>query len=77
MREARARLDVNPVAIHASYLINLCSQTESVRENSVDAVVAQAHIRHIILSLQTFSRLMIPTLLAMTNLIYLKSLLAA
>jgi len=37
MREARARLDVHPVAIHASYLINLCSQTESVRENSVDA----------------------------------------
>jgi deoxyribonuclease-4 len=37
MREARARLDVNPVSIHASYLINLCSQTESVRENSVDA----------------------------------------
>ena len=37
MREARERLDVHPVAIHASYLINLCSQTESVRENSVDA----------------------------------------
>ena len=37
MRGARARLDVNPVSIHASYLINLCSQTESVRENSVDA----------------------------------------
>jgi deoxyribonuclease IV len=37
MREARAKLDVNPVAIHASYLINLCSQTESVRENSVNA----------------------------------------
>jgi deoxyribonuclease-4 len=28
---------VNPVSSHASYLINLCSQTESVRENSVDA----------------------------------------
>ncbi len=37
MREARAALDVNPVVIHASYLINLCSQTESVRENSVAA----------------------------------------
>jgi deoxyribonuclease-4 len=35
MREARAALDVNPVSIHASYLINLCSQTESVRENSI------------------------------------------
>jgi deoxyribonuclease-4 len=37
MREARAALDMNPVAVHASYLINLCSQTESVRENSVNA----------------------------------------
>jgi deoxyribonuclease-4 len=35
MREARAALDVNPVSVHASYLINLCSQTESVRENSI------------------------------------------
>jgi deoxyribonuclease-4 len=35
MRELRAALDVGPVSIHASYLINLCSQTESVRENSV------------------------------------------
>ncbi len=37
MREARERLEVNPVSIHASYLINLCSQTESVRVNSIDA----------------------------------------
>jgi deoxyribonuclease-4 len=37
MRELRAELDVGPVAIHASYLINLCSQTESVRVNSVGA----------------------------------------
>src|SRR5277367_4862854 len=36
MQELRAKLDINPVAIHASYLINLCSQTESVRVNSVD-----------------------------------------
>jgi deoxyribonuclease-4 len=36
MRAARAELGVSPVSIHASYLINLCSQTESVRENSVD-----------------------------------------
>ena len=35
MREARERLGVWPVSIHASYLINLCSQTESVREFSV------------------------------------------
>ena len=37
MRELRALHDVGPVAIHASYLINLCSQTEAVRENSVAA----------------------------------------
>ena len=37
MRELRAEFDVNPVSIHASYLINLCSQTESVRENSIGA----------------------------------------
>jgi deoxyribonuclease-4 len=36
MRALRAEFDVNPVAIHASYLINLCSQTESVRANSID-----------------------------------------
>ncbi len=37
MREERARLGVGPVSIHASYLINLCSQTEAVRANSVGA----------------------------------------
>jgi deoxyribonuclease-4 len=37
MRELRAKHDVGPVAIHASYLINLCSQTEAVRANSVAA----------------------------------------
>ncbi len=37
MAELRAKHDVGPVAIHASYLINLCSQTESVRENSTKA----------------------------------------
>jgi len=37
MREARAKHDVNPIVIHASYLINLCSQVESVRANSVSA----------------------------------------
>ncbi|NYF88436.1 deoxyribonuclease IV [Tunturiibacter empetritectus] len=37
MRELRAKHDVGPVAIHASYLINLCSQTESVRVNGVAA----------------------------------------
>jgi len=37
MKELRAKHDVGPVSIHASYLINLCSQTESVRENSTTA----------------------------------------
>jgi deoxyribonuclease-4 len=37
MRELRAKHDVGPVAIHASYLINLCSQTESVRVNATAA----------------------------------------
>jgi deoxyribonuclease-4 len=37
MQELRTKHDVNPVAIHASYLINLCSQSESVRANSTTA----------------------------------------
>ena len=37
MRELRAAHDVGPISIHASYLINLCSQTESVRVNSTAA----------------------------------------
>ncbi|MBN9615024.1 MAG: endonuclease IV [Acidobacteriales bacterium 59-55] len=37
MLALREKYDVGPVAIHASYLINLCSQTESVRENSTAA----------------------------------------
>jgi deoxyribonuclease-4 len=37
MAELRAKHDVGPVAVHASYLINLCSQTESVRDNSTKA----------------------------------------
>jgi len=37
MRELRAKHDVGPIAVHASYLINVCSQTASVRENSVGA----------------------------------------
>ena len=34
MRDLRHAHDVGPVSIHASYLINLCSQTESVRASS-------------------------------------------
>lgn len=37
MLELRKQHDVGPVAVHASYLINVCSQTESVRANSVAA----------------------------------------
>ncbi len=37
MREGLAAHDIGPLVIHASYLINLCSQTESVRENSTKA----------------------------------------
>ena len=37
MKDLRAKNDVGPVAIHASYLINLCSQTDAVRKNSIEA----------------------------------------
>src|ERR1700744_3818244 len=37
MRAFRKALDVNPAVIHTSYLVNLCSQTESVRVNSTAA----------------------------------------
>jgi deoxyribonuclease IV len=33
----RSEHDIGPLVIHASYLINVCSQTESVRKNSVAA----------------------------------------
>jgi deoxyribonuclease-4 len=37
MTALRAEYGIGPYSIHASYLINLCSQTESVRENSIGA----------------------------------------
>ena len=37
MRELRTKLDVSPVVIHTSYLVNVCSQTDDVREKSVAA----------------------------------------
>jgi deoxyribonuclease-4 len=37
MRDLRQKHDIGPISIHASYLINLCSQTESVRVNSTAA----------------------------------------
>jgi deoxyribonuclease-4 len=37
MRELRAQFDVGPLVIHTSYLVNVCSQNEEVREKSVTA----------------------------------------
>jgi deoxyribonuclease-4 len=37
MKELRAKLDVGPLVIHTSYLVNVCSQTEEIREKSVVA----------------------------------------
>lgn len=37
MRTQRAKLDVGPLVIHTSYLVNVCSQTEEFREKSVAA----------------------------------------
>ena len=37
MRELRAKLDVGPLVIHTSYLVNVCSQSDEVREKSIVA----------------------------------------
>jgi deoxyribonuclease-4 len=37
MRELRANHDVGPLVIHTSYLVNVCSQTDEIREKSVAA----------------------------------------
>jgi deoxyribonuclease-4 len=37
MKELRSKLDVGPLVIHTSYLVNVCSQTEDVRKKSVEA----------------------------------------
>ncbi len=37
MRELRAQLNVGPLVIHTSYLINVCSQSAQVRQNSITA----------------------------------------
>ena len=36
-RAARAKLNVGPLVIHTSYLVNVCSQTEDVRQKSIVA----------------------------------------
>jgi deoxyribonuclease-4 len=37
MRELRAALDVGPLVIHTSYLVNVCSQSDEIRQKSVAA----------------------------------------
>lgn len=37
MCELRAKLDVGPLVIHTSYLVNVCSQSDEVRQKSIDA----------------------------------------
>jgi deoxyribonuclease-4 len=37
VRELRAQFDVGPLVIHTSYLVNVCSQSEEIREKSVAA----------------------------------------
>jgi deoxyribonuclease-4 len=37
MRTLRAALDVSPLVIHTSYLVNVCSQTNDVRQKSIAA----------------------------------------
>ena len=37
MKELRAALDVGPLVIHTSYLVNVCSQTAEIREKSIAA----------------------------------------
>jgi deoxyribonuclease-4 len=37
MRDLRAKLDVTPIVIHTSYLVNVCSQTDDIRERSITA----------------------------------------
>src|ERR1700733_15440737 len=37
MRSLRAALDVGPLVVHTSYLVNVCSQTDEIRKKSIDA----------------------------------------
>ena len=37
MRQLRAALDVGPLVIHTSYLVNVCSQSDEIRQKSVAA----------------------------------------
>ena len=37
MKELRAKLDVGPLVIHTGYLINICSQSDEIRQKSIVA----------------------------------------
>ncbi len=37
MKALRASLDVGPLVIHTSYLVNVCSQSDDVRQKSIEA----------------------------------------
>jgi deoxyribonuclease-4 len=37
MRERRAALDVGPLVIHTSYLVNVCAQSDEIRQKSIAA----------------------------------------
>jgi deoxyribonuclease IV len=37
MKQLRASLDVTPLVIHTSYLVNVCSQSDDIRKKSTDA----------------------------------------
>jgi deoxyribonuclease-4 len=37
MKALRTKLDVGPLVIHTSYLVNVCSQTEDIRQKSINA----------------------------------------
>jgi deoxyribonuclease IV len=37
MRELRAKLDIGPLVIHTSYLVNVCSQSSETRQKSITA----------------------------------------
>ena len=37
MRELRSKMDVGPLVIHTSYLVNVCSQSDDVRQKSIEA----------------------------------------
>jgi len=41
MKELRAKLDVGPLVIHTGYLINICSQSDEIRQKSIAAFRAE------------------------------------